>query len=221
MNDIFAALQTPVTPAGMPSSLSQQFMASNYTYPGRSLSAIGTGQQYHFVRVNTYQTPDYSSWYSNSTTGGSTGTIIVNFTTTMINGSSTWSDTGGLYAVLNGTPGMVNTAVGSGTSPFPGNTPWIAEATKTWQGATKSGSFSNGQVMTITISGLAPGTYTLQFWDVGSGQPPSSCTYLWQLPPASPSFTVMAGQTITINGQLDYNNVNAPAGSFYNWYVTW
>jgi type II secretory pathway pseudopilin PulG len=58
-NDIFAALQTPVVPAGMPASFSQQFMATNYTYPGRSLQATGTGQQYHFYQVDQYvgQTP--------------------------------------------------------------------------------------------------------------------------------------------------------------------
>ena len=39
MSDIFAALQTPITPAGMPSSLSFQSMANGYTYPGRWLQS--------------------------------------------------------------------------------------------------------------------------------------------------------------------------------------
>jgi prepilin-type N-terminal cleavage/methylation domain-containing protein len=80
INDIFAALQNPVVPAGMPASFLQQFMPTGYTYPGRSLSAIGSGQQYCFTRVNTYQIPAYSSWYSATTTGGSTGTIAVHVT---------------------------------------------------------------------------------------------------------------------------------------------
>jgi prepilin-type N-terminal cleavage/methylation domain-containing protein len=59
IKDIFAALQTPVTPAGMPPSLANQFMATNYTYPGRSLQAMGNGQQYCFYQVDQYtgQTP--------------------------------------------------------------------------------------------------------------------------------------------------------------------
>jgi prepilin-type N-terminal cleavage/methylation domain-containing protein len=54
IGDVFSALQTPVTPAGMPASLAQQFMPNNYTYPGRSLFATGTGQQYHFYQVDQY-----------------------------------------------------------------------------------------------------------------------------------------------------------------------
>jgi type II secretory pathway pseudopilin PulG len=54
MNDIFTALKTPVVPAGMPASFSQQFMATGYTYPGRSIFATGNGQQYHFYQVDQY-----------------------------------------------------------------------------------------------------------------------------------------------------------------------
>lgn len=54
INDIFAALKTPVVPAGMPASFSQQFMANSYTYPGRSLQAVGVGSQYHFYQVDQY-----------------------------------------------------------------------------------------------------------------------------------------------------------------------
>lgn len=54
IGDIFAALKTPVVPAGMPASFSQQFMATGYTYPGRSLQAMGSGEQYSFYQVDQY-----------------------------------------------------------------------------------------------------------------------------------------------------------------------
>jgi prepilin-type N-terminal cleavage/methylation domain-containing protein len=51
INDIFAALKTPVT---LPGNMCHQFLDSTFTYPGRSLQATGNYQQYHFYQVDTY-----------------------------------------------------------------------------------------------------------------------------------------------------------------------
>jgi prepilin-type N-terminal cleavage/methylation domain-containing protein len=50
---VISAMQTPVTWAGM----TQQFIQTGVTYPGRSLQATGNGAQYHFVQYNSYTDP--------------------------------------------------------------------------------------------------------------------------------------------------------------------
>jgi len=219
LNDIFVALQTPVVPAGMPSSLSQQFMASNYTYPGRSLSAMGSGQQYHFARVDAYTAPDFTNWYTTTTTGGSNGTIVINLTFTVVNSVPTGWDPGRAFAILNGTPGL-NVLTG-GTGTWPSNSVWLAEKAKTWTGSNFITSIpTNGQVLTLTLSGLTPGSYSVQLWDTNDGNPPSACTWPWNLPVTSPAITLAGGQTVTINGVWYYDST-IPANSFYGSYIVW
>jgi type II secretory pathway pseudopilin PulG len=96
MSDIFAQLKTPVVPAGMPASLAQQFMANNYTFPGRSLFAAGSGQQYHIYQVDRY----------NDGSGGSGGSSYGAGVGYMSNGGAAGgypmfiTSTSGYYTVL-------------------------------------------------------------------------------------------------------------------------
>ena len=48
--DIVTTVKTPVNWAGM----NHQFANTDFTYPGRSISVAGNGQQYHITRVNSY-----------------------------------------------------------------------------------------------------------------------------------------------------------------------
>jgi hypothetical protein len=64
--DIVTTVKTPVNWAGM----NHQFANSNFTYPGRSISVAGNGQQYHITRVNSYM--------PNTTDSGTTPGPITN-----------------------------------------------------------------------------------------------------------------------------------------------
>jgi hypothetical protein len=49
-SDVITTLQTPVVWAGV----SHQFLNSGFTCPGRSISVVGSGQQYQITRYNSF-----------------------------------------------------------------------------------------------------------------------------------------------------------------------
>jgi type II secretory pathway pseudopilin PulG len=73
--DVLAAMKTPCTLAG---NMSHQFLDSAWTYPARSIQAMGNGEQYQFYQVNTYaaSTPPLGT----PTSSGAYGDLIINGT---------------------------------------------------------------------------------------------------------------------------------------------
>lgn len=218
---VLSALQSAITWGGR----SHQVLRSALTYPARSLSASGDHAQYHFDRYNTYLAETLSgvggggTWYSVSNTGGPTGTIVFNLT---VEGSDL-GDPMQVYAIANGTESFDDSssdyAYWWGPA-WPDAPVWQAEAAKNWHGSSTSPQgVSVGGPIVYTIDSLPPGTYTLQYWDVGSGEPPYYNYWPWLIPGSTRSITVGAGQTATVSGTM--STVNPPINNFYNYYMIW
>ena len=158
MNDIFAALQTPVVPTGMPTSLAQQFMATGYTFPGRSLQAMGNGQQYCIYQVDQYTGASPGAGVPTSKMPYGAGVGYMSFTSgdaglnvTTTSGYWTMTFTG------NGTTTHASNAGAIYNGVSPGSlTVWASDASGNPSGNITTISIPNGLSFTaINVTGLS------------------------------------------------------------------